>query len=84
MMIAAPVMQLIMLTYAANFEVKNINLTVVDEDHTTFSQRLISKFTSIPNFHLIDNAPSYKQAYKKMLDGKTDLILVIPPILIGD
>ena len=50
MMLAAPVLQLILLAYAANFEVKNITIAVVDQDHTTYAQRLVSKFRYIDNF----------------------------------
>ncbi|HRH67186.1 MAG TPA: ABC transporter permease, partial [Bacteroidia bacterium] len=42
----APLMQLMVLPWAANYEVKNITLTVVDRDHSLESQRLISKISS--------------------------------------
>ena len=35
MMLLAPVMQLILLSYAANFEVKDLKIAVVDQDHTS-------------------------------------------------
>lgn len=79
MMIAAPVMQLILLSYAANFEVKNLTIAVVDQDHSTFSQRLVSKFRYVPNFRFTGYLPAYKLARQQLLNGSADLVLVIPP-----
>ena len=41
----APMMQLIILPLAASYEIKNINLSVVDHDHSSFSRELIQKIT---------------------------------------
>lgn len=79
MMLAAPVMQLILLAYAANFEVKNVNIVVVDQDHTTYAQRLVGKFRHISNFNFRGYLPATKLAYQAMLAGNIDVILVIPP-----
>ncbi|MFD2574392.1 ABC transporter permease [Spirosoma soli] len=79
MMLAAPVLQLILLAYAANFEVKNLNVAVVDQDHTTYAQRLVSKFRYIDNFRFRGYLPAYKPAYRELLAGHADLILIIPP-----
>ena len=79
MMLAAPVLQLILLAYAANFEVKNLNIVVVDQDHTTYAQRLVGKFRHIDNFRLKGYAPAYKPAYRELLASRADLILLIPP-----
>ncbi len=35
-----PAIQLLILPWAADYEVKNINLTLVDHDHSTYSQQL--------------------------------------------
>jgi ABC-2 type transport system permease protein len=40
--LAVPVVQLLILPLAANYEVKNINLAVVDNDHSSYSEKLIS------------------------------------------
>lgn len=78
-MMVAPVMQLILLAYAANFEVKNLTIAVVDQDHTPYSQRLVSKFRYIDNFRFQGYLPAYRQGYQALLSGGTDLVLVIPP-----
>ncbi len=79
MMLAAPVMQLILLSYAANFEVKDLKIAVVDGDQSTFSRRLVSKFRYIDNFRFLGYLPAHRQASQLLLRGQADLILVIPP-----
>lgn len=79
MMIAAPVAQLILLSYAANFEVKDLKISIVDQDHSTYAQRLVSKFRYIDNFRFQGYLPAYKPAYRQLLAGRVDLVLVIPP-----
>ena len=84
MMLAAPVMQLILLAYAANFEVKNLKIAIVDQDHTTYAQRLAGKFRyaerrQIGNFLFQGYLPNSKSAYEELLAGRADLVLIIPP-----
>lgn len=73
-----PVMQLLILPLAANYEVKNINLSVVDHDHSSFSQKLISKITASGYFKLQSYNASFKDAFQLIESDKSDLILEIP------
>ena len=73
-----PIVQLILLPLAADYEIKNINLAVVDYDHSTVSQRLISKLTASKYFKLTDYAASYTEGVKSVEDDLADVILVIP------
>ena len=41
-----PIMQLIILPFAANFEMRNINLSIVDNDHSVTSMQLVVKVLS--------------------------------------
>ena len=41
-----PIMQLIILPFAANFEMRNINLSIVDNDHSVPSMQLVDKVLS--------------------------------------
>lgn len=79
MMVIVPIMQLILLSFAANFEVKNLNIVVVDDDHSSFSQRLIQKFEYIDNFKLVGYAASAKEAERYLIEDKADLMLHVPP-----
>lgn len=78
MMLLAPIIQLLILPLAADYEIKNISLAVVDHDHSTYTQKLISKITSSGYFKLTGYSSSYKEAYKLIEYDKADLILEIP------
>lgn len=78
MIMVMPVMQLLILPFAANYDVKDINLSVVDHDHSSFSQKLISKITASGYFRLQGYNASFKDAFKLIESGKADLILEIP------
>jgi ABC-2 type transport system permease protein len=73
-----PVIQLIVLPLAANYEVKNINLAVVDNDHSDYSRALITKITSSGYFRLAGYSNSFNEAYTLVEEDRADLILEIP------
>ena len=62
--LVVPIVQLLILPLAANYEVKNINLAVVDNDHSDYSQKLISKITASGYFRLTGFNTSFKDAFK--------------------
>ena len=76
--LAVPIVQLLILPLAANYEVKNINLSVVDNYHSDYSQKLVSKITSSGYFRLTGFNTSFKNAFKLIESDKADLILEIP------
>jgi ABC-2 type transport system permease protein len=78
MIIIMPIMQLLILPLAANYEVKNINLSVVDHDHSSYSQKLISKITASGYFKLQAYNSSFEDAFHLIEIDKADLILEIP------
>src|SRR5215510_8000914 len=73
-----PMIQLLILPWAADYEVKDINLAIVDHDHSSYSQRLLSKITSSGYFRLQDYTGSYETALHEVEKDKADLILDIP------
>ena len=73
-----PVVQLILLSYAANFEVKNIRLATVDQSHSTCSRDLIRHFGASGNFEFLRNFQSVKKARESLDKGSSDMVLVIP------
>lgn len=74
-----PVMQLIILPFAANFEMRNINLSIVDNDHSVTSGQLVDKVLSSGYFQLTDVSPRYDQALTAIEGNQADIILEIPP-----
>jgi ABC-2 type transport system permease protein len=77
--ILAPMLQLLVLPWAANYEVKDINLAVVDNDHSSYSRALVNKIISSGYFKLAGYNASFKQAYQLIEKDKADIILEIPP-----
>lgn len=78
MIFAMPLIQLIILPLAADYEVKNISISVVDHDHSTYSQKLISSITSSGYFKLISYTSSYSEAIHLVEIDKADLVLEVP------
>ncbi len=74
----APLIQLLILPMAADYEVRSINISIVDHDHSTYSQQLISKITASGYFQLADYGNSFRGAFKQIENDKSDLILEIP------
>ncbi|MGE5106034.1 MAG: ABC transporter permease [Sphingobacteriales bacterium] len=73
-----PVIQLLVLPWAADYEMKNIKLSVIDHDHSSYSQKLISKITSSGYFILNDNSASFKESLQEVEHDRSDLVLEIP------
>jgi len=73
-----PLLQLLILSNAASFEIKNIKFSYVDNDHSTASRELISKFQASKYFNIIESFSSKKEADFQMQTGKVDVILEIP------
>ena len=78
MIMAFPFMVLLIFPWAASYEIKNMNLSVIDNDHSSYSQRLIQTVISSNYFRLTDTSPSYNQAIKSIEKNKADIILEIP------
>ncbi len=78
LVIMMPVAMMLILPWAANQEITNINLSVVDNDHSAFSQRLIQKTAASRYFNLIDYSPTYPVAIESIKKGAADVILELP------
>src|SRR5215204_3534010 len=73
-----PMIQLLILPWAADYEVKNIRLAVVDHDHSDYSQQFISKVTASGYFQLDAYTASFKEASQRMEKDYADIVLEIP------
>ena len=73
-----PMVQLLILSNAASFEIKNIKFSYIDNDHSEASRELISKFEASKYFNIIESFASKKEADFQMQTGKVDVILEIP------
>lgn len=78
MILALPIIQLTVLPLAADFEIKNINLVVVDQDRSTFSRDLVSKITASGYFILVDYNNNALQSMEYIESDEADVVLEIP------
>ena len=74
-----PLVVLLIFPWAATYEIRNINLCVVDNDHSTYSQQLTDKTVSSGYFRLTAVEPTYTQALQQIASKRADVILEIPP-----
>src|SRR6185503_3068893 len=73
-----PVIQLLILPWAADYEIKNIKLAIVDHDHSEYSRQLINKISSSGYFILTDYSSSYEHSLEQIENDKADLVLQVP------
>lgn len=73
-----PCMTMLLMPWAANLEIKNISLNMVDNDHSTLSRRLTDKIAASTYFHLTDVPATYQEAMQAVEKGEADVILEIP------
>ena len=73
-----PMVQLLILSNAASFEIKNIQFSYVDNDRSEASRELVSKFQASKYFNVVESFASKKEADAQMQTGKVDVILEIP------
>jgi len=74
----APLVQLIVLLYAATLDMKGIDMFIVDQDLSISSRRLTQKFISSPFYRVKDFSFSIDQAEHGLKSGAADVVLVIP------
>jgi ABC-2 type transport system permease protein len=75
---ALPIIQLVVLVYSANLEMKNIKMAVLDEDASMTSMKMISKFQASPFFTLSISEYSVDLAENDLKSSKADVIIHIP------
>ncbi len=78
MIIMMPIIQLIILPMAADFEIKKIHIAIVDLDHSEYSRQLASKIGASGYFISEGDCGSYSEAFELMEADRTDLVLEIP------
>lgn len=79
MLLVMPVIQLILLPLAANYEVRNIQICIVDHDHSGYVRELTHKIAASPYFKLNSYLDSYKDGLERMEHDEVDIVLEIPP-----
>lgn len=73
-----PCIVMALMPWAANLEVKNIRLDIVDNDHSTVSRRLVDKIGASTYFRTTALPGTYGEALLAIEAGTADVILEIP------
>ena len=73
-----PCMIMILMPWAANMEITNINLHIIDHDHSTISRRLVDKITASTYFRMTGLPDSYQSGLEAIEEGAADIVLEIP------
>ncbi|MEP7196745.1 MAG: ABC transporter permease [Saprospiraceae bacterium] len=79
MLLVMPIIQLLILPLAADYEVKNINLCIVDHDHSTYINEMIQKISSSGYIHLVGYKDNMNEAIELFENDHADIILEIMP-----
>jgi ABC-2 type transport system permease protein len=78
MIIAVPIIQLLILPLAADYEVKKINISLVDHDHSAYSRRLADRILSSGYFRANDYSADFGRSLQEFQKDRSDLVLEIP------
>ncbi|HYG19308.1 MAG TPA: ABC transporter permease [Ohtaekwangia sp.] len=78
MILVMPSVQLIVLPLAADYEIKNINIAIVDNDRSPYSARLTSAIVASGYFRLTHHGTSYPEGFQAIETDAADLVLEIP------
>lgn len=73
-----PFVQLFLLSYAATYEIKNINFYVVDKDKSDIAGQLVNKISGSKYFTLINVNADDNAANESLISNESDLVLNIP------
>lgn len=77
--IMAPIVQLVLLGYAATTDIKSIPLIVHDQDRSSISREFIERFTNSGYFVIVNYAGASRDIDRAIEHGEAWLGLVIPP-----
>ena len=78
MIIGVPLMQMLVLVFAATYDFKKIDMVVVDNDLSSASRQLITKFNGIPFYNVKSMVPDEQFGEEMLLTDEADAVLVIP------
>ena len=73
-----PIMIMCVMPWVMNQEVKNIKVTVVDNDRSTLSQQLVHSIEASNYFIFKGQQPTYRAALHEIEESRVDIAMVIP------
>ena len=76
--LVVPVVQLLILSNAATFEIRNTPIHVVDLDRSTASRGVVNRLAANGHFQIVDATPSTDRADERLVEGTATIAVVIP------
>ena len=73
-----PIMIMCVMPWVMNQEVKNVRVSVVDNDRSTLSQQMVHSIEQSSYFVFTGLQPTYAAALNKIEKSQTDIVLVVP------
>ncbi|MDE6841935.1 MAG: ABC transporter permease [Muribaculaceae bacterium] len=74
-----PSMVMLVIPLVANLDVKQVNVCMVDNDHTQLSHRIIADIEAAQCLKIAMVCDTHTEAMKSIEEGKADVLLTIPP-----
>ena len=73
-----PLVQMLVLVFAATNELRQVDVAIVDFDNSTSSRKLTSEIAGIPFFIVKQNLANTQEAEDLLMRNKVDLAMIIP------
>lgn len=78
LIVVFPIMIMCVMPWVMNMEVKNIKVTVVDNDRSSLSQQLVHSIEASNYFIFKGQQPTYRDALQEVEQSRADIVMVIP------
>ena len=78
LIVVFPIMIMCVMPWVMNMEVKNIKITVVDNDRSSLSQQLVHSIEASNYFIFKGQQPTYRAALLEIEKSRADVVVVIP------
>ena len=78
LIVVFPIMIMCVMPWVMNMEVKNIKVTVVDNDRSTLSQQLVHSIEASNYFIFKEQQSTYQAALQEVEQSRADVVMVIP------
>ncbi|MDE6818541.1 MAG: ABC transporter permease [Muribaculaceae bacterium] len=76
--IMLPLMTMLVIPLATDLDVKNINVAIVDNDHSQLSRRIIADIDASENLSVMSVSATHSAAMANVENGEADVVLTIP------
>lgn len=73
-----PLTVMLIIPLVANMDVKEVQVSVVDNDNSQLSRRTVADMDAVENIHVVGVCDNHDIAMDKIEDGKADVVLTIP------